>query len=69
VVEDVVVGLYGLEEEARTLNVDEHRVVGGLGAGSQLPLARPVQPPASPSAHHVRHPPYWHGALVDVVVA
>src|SRR5215208_20371 len=67
-VEHATVGLYGLKDDSRIVHVDEHRVVGGLGAGRPLPLARRVEFPTASPTNHVGNSLYRCRALVDVIV-
>src|SRR5215218_6276166 len=67
-VECGAVRLYGLQGEMCAVYVHQHCVVSRPGAGCQRALARRVEPPSASPAHHVGHPLYRHGALVDVVV-
>src|SRR5919107_1338968 len=67
-VEHGAIWLHGFEKETPAVNANQHRVVGGPGAGRQSILARRVEPPAASPAHHVGRSLYGHGAFIDVVV-
>src|SRR5215204_1485206 len=68
-VEHGAIWLHGFEKETPAVNANQHRMVGGPGAGRQSTLARRIEPPSSSPAHDVGHSLYRYGAFVDVVVA